>query len=336
MMEFLAKGDNANFMGNTYMRKEFLTATVVFCLSTLTGIATAAELAGKRLLHIDSYHEGNFWNDAIADAVRETLTGTGVELKVIRMDTKRNPSEEFKKEAALRAKAAIEEFKPDIVTASDDNASKYLIMPYFKDVELPFVFCGVNWDASVYGFPYQNVTGMVEVSPAPKIIELMRQYATGDRIGYLTEDTPTKRKEQEFHRKMFGIEYHKTYLANSFAQWKAGFLKAQEEVDMLIILGVAAIEDWDDEAAGEFALEHTRIPSGTDFGWLMHLAMVGVGKSPQEQGRWAAKAALKVLEGVSPAEIPLAYNKEGKLFFNKRIAARLGVSEAPPLAELIE
>lgn len=301
----------------------------------LCSTVAAADYSGKKILHIDSYHEGNFWNDAIANTLQDTLAGTGVELKIFRMDTKRNPSEEFKQQAALQAKALIEEFQPDVVTASDDNAAKYLIMPYYKDADLPFVFCGVNWDASTYGFPYENVTGMVEVSPAPKIIEMLRRYAKGDKIGYLTEDTPTKRKEKEFHSQLFGIEYDGVYLVNTFDEWKQSFLQAQQEMDMLIILGVAAVSDWDDEEARVFTEQHTQIPTGTDFGWLMHVAMLGVGKSPEEQGRWAAKAALKILEGVPPGNIPLAYNKEGTLYFNKNIAANLGIHDTPPLAEIV-
>jgi ABC-type uncharacterized transport system substrate-binding protein len=222
-----------------------------------------------------------------------------------------------------------------VVTASDDNAARYLIMPYYRDAALPFVFCGVNWDASIYGFPYKNVTGMVEVSPIPKIIELLRRYAKGDKIGYLTEDTETKRKEMEFHNTLFGIHYDGVYLVNSFEEWQQSFLEAQENMDMLVILGIAALNDWDDTAAQAFAEQHTKIPTGTDFGWLMHLALLGVGKSPEEQGRWSAKAALKILDGVPPGNIPLAYNKEGTLYFNKIIAARLGIDEVPPLAEVV-
>jgi len=317
------------------MRQRWSLALFALVGILLIHAAAAGDYTGKKILHIDSYHRGNYWNDAIADAVRDTLADTGVELKIIHLDTKRNPSEEFKTAAALRAVAVIDEFQPDVVTASDDNAAKYLIMPHYKDAELPFVFCGVNWDASVYGFPYKNVTGMVEVSPIPQIVKLLQQYAKGDRIGYLTENTPTKRKEMEYHKKLFGIEYDGVYLVDSFSEWRASFLKAQEEMDMLIVLGVAALDDWDDEQARELAENHTRIPTGTDFGWLMHIAMLGVGKSPQEQGRWAAKAALKILDGVSPGQIPLAYNKAGQLYFNTRIAARLGITEIPPLAEIV-
>ena len=310
-------------------------AALALALAVFGHAVTAAPYDGRRVLHIDSYHLGNTWNDRIADAVRETLADSGVELKVIHMDTKRNPSKAFKEQAALKAREVIAEFKPDVVTASDDNASKYLIMPYYKNAELPFVFCGLNWDASTYGFPYANVTGMVEVSPVPQIVRLLKRYAKGDKIGYLTEDTLTKRKEMEYHRKLFGLEYDQVYLVNTFAEWKEAFRRAQDEVDMLIILGVAKLTDFDNDAAAQFAEAHTRIPTGTDFGWLMHVAMLGVGKVPEEQGRWAARAALRILDGVPPSQIPLAYNKEGKLYFNTKIAANLGISEFPPLAELV-
>jgi hypothetical protein len=104
---------------------------------------------------------------------------------------------------------------------------------------------------------------------------------------------------------------------------------------MLIILGHAAVTDWDDQAAQRLAEQHTRIPSGTDFAWLMHFTMLGVGKLPEEQGRWAAHAALRILDGVPPSRIPLAYNKDGKLYFNTRIGARMGITDPPALAELV-
>ena len=312
-------------------------SAVAICALIATGAwADAQNFAGKRVLHIDSYHEGNYWNTTISEAVEDTLAGTGVELKILRMDTKRNPSKEYKEQAALDAKAVIGDFQPDVVIASDDNASKYLIAPYFKDAETPFVFCGVNWDASTYGFPYSNVTGMVEVSPVPQILQLLQKHAKGPKVGFIAEDTPTKRKEMEYHQRLFGIEYDGVYLVRDFDEWKESFLRAQDEVDQLMIMGVAAVEGWDDDAAGEFAREHTRIPTGTDFSWLMHVAMFGVGKSPEEQGRWAAKAALEILGGVSPANIPLAYNTEGTLYFNPSIAAQIGITEPPPLAKIID
>ncbi len=304
-------------------------------LGMVSATAGAAPYAGRRILHVDSYHQGNEWNDRIAAAVRDTLAGTGVELRIIHLDTKRNPSEASKEAAARRAIEVIEAFQPDVVTTSDDNAAKYLIMPHYRDAELPFVFCGLNWDASVYGFPYRNVTGMVEVSPIPQIIRLLESHARGARCGYIAENSLTKRKELEHHEKLFGIRYERTYLVDSFAEWKESFVRAQAEVDKLMILGVGALSDWDDEEARALAEATTSIPTGTDFGWLMPVAMLGVGKVPEEQGRWAARAALRIIDGVPPSAIPLTYNKEGQLYFNARIAANLGVTEYPPLARLV-
>jgi len=81
------------------------------------------------------------------------------------MDTKRNKNIDFIKAQALKAKNLIEKVKPDIVLTSDDNAAKFLIVPYFKDSKIPFIFSGVNWTAEKYGFPFKNVTGMIEVNP---------------------------------------------------------------------------------------------------------------------------------------------------------------------------
>jgi len=81
-----------------------------------------------------------------AEAVRETLEGTGVELKIIRMDTKRNPSVEnlhlLKQLYALRYKNKTF----DAITCSDDNAFQFLLS-YGDSLfsHTPIVFCGVNF-----------------------------------------------------------------------------------------------------------------------------------------------------------------------------------------------
>lgn len=54
-------------------------------------------------------------------------------------------------------------------------------------------------------------------------------------------------------------------------------------------------------------------------------AMFGFTKVPEEQGFYAAGAALKILGGTSPKSIPVVKNKEGKLYVNLKIAKALGV-----------
>ena len=228
----------------------------------------------------------------------------------------------------------IDEFRPDVVTASDDPAAQYVVKAYLRDGP-PVVFCGLNCDASLYELPYRNTTGMVEVSPIPQIVRLMRQHARGSRLGFLSEDTDVKRKELAYHERLFGITYQKTYFVSSHAAWKEAFLRAQHEVDMLMILGVGALADWDLADARRLAEERSEIPSGTDFEWLMPVSLVGVVKHPEEQGRWTAQAALRILDGVPPSSIPLTYNRDGDLYFNPRIGKRVGIRDAPPLARMV-
>ena len=94
----------------------------------------------QKVLYVNSYHAEFPSAVRHTSTIRRLLAHTGVELRVIYMDTKRNTSEEYKEQAALQAKEVIDSWKPDVVIASDDNASKYLVMKYFKEARLPIVF----------------------------------------------------------------------------------------------------------------------------------------------------------------------------------------------------
>lgn len=306
------------------MKKIFACLMVVLFVLSFSGASMASNYSGKKVLFIDSYHEGYAWSDGITNSVKRTLEGTGVELKVIRMDTKRNSDEESKKNAAQKAKSVIEQFNPDVVIASDDNASKYLIVPFYKDASLPFVFCGVNWDASGYGFPAKNVTGMVEVTPVPQLLEQLKVYAKGDRVGFLGPDILTAKKEAANYRKVFGLNIT-DYYAKDFEDYKKGFLKLQDQVDVLLIASDGGL--YKDHAAElkAFMEANTKVPTGTSYDFMADYALVDFAKLAEEQGDWAAVTALKILGGTSPDSIPVAKNEKGKLIINTRIAKNLGV-----------
>lgn len=306
------------------MKRASIILTCLAITMSCPSFIWAKTYQGKKVLYIDSYHAGYDWSDGITRGVQGVLRDTGVELKIIRMDTKRNKSEDFKKEAALKAKAVIEQFKPDVVIASDDNASKYLIMPYYRDSNLPFVFCGVNWDASVYGFPYRNVTGMVEVNEVTELIKLLRRFSKGDRIGFLGEDTLTDRKEAENYKKIFNLSMTEHY-ATSFDDWKDGLLDLQTKVDILINFNYISIKDWNSEEAAQFVMENCKIPSGAFQEGQMNHTLLGYLKVSEEQGQWSAQTALRILDGTAPSSIPITKNKKGSLVVNGKIAERLGV-----------
>ncbi len=315
------------------MRKGLVVAAVAGALVSWSAIAPAADYSGKKILYIDSYHEGYAWSDGITAGVQEVIGASGAELKIIRMDTKRNKSDEFKKEAALKAKAVIEQYQPDVVIASDDNASKYLIVPFYKNAELPFVFCGVNWDASPYGFPFDNVTGMVEVTSFGELVELLRGVANGDRIAVLGPDTMSEHREFEHTKRVFDMDYTAAVHVSTFEEWKRAFVDLQGQADILLLPNNSGINDWNDEEAAKFVEANAKIPSGSAHDFMAPFALIAYAKLAEEQGRWSGEAALKILDGTSPKDIPITRNKEGKLFINARIAELLQVELPPDLLD---
>ncbi|MFQ5518963.1 MAG: hypothetical protein ACE5E3_03070, partial [Mariprofundus sp.] len=168
-------------------------------------MATAAHaVEAKQCLYINSYHAGYAWSDKIESAVKAELAGH-CKVSVFQMDTKRNTSAAFGEQKALEAKALIESLKPDVVIASDDNASKYLIAPYYKNADIPFVFCGINWTAEPYGYPYSNATGMIEVSAIKAMLGKAREIVGGVKsVAFVAaKDVRTDAKEFDWMTKIY-------------------------------------------------------------------------------------------------------------------------------------
>jgi ABC-type uncharacterized transport system substrate-binding protein len=304
----------------------------------LTAAAVAAALAspayaqsGKKVLFVNSYHQGYEWSDGEEQGAAKVLRASGVEVEFFRMDTKRKGDEKAKKEAGLAAKALIEKMKPAAVILSDDNAVKYLLQPYFKDSTIPFVFCGVNWDASGYGLPYKNATGMLEVALVTQLIEKLGDYSKGKRVGFLTVDTETERIEQKAYHEQLKIKFADERFVKTFADFKAAFLDMQGKVDMLLLGNYAGIPDWNEAEAKAFVEANTKIPSGAMYDFMMPFAMLGLTKIAEEQGIWAGKATLQILKGDKPSSIPIARNKEGQIMVNVKLAAKGGVVFKPEI-----
>lgn len=290
----------------------------------LSPVVSAATLAGKKILYIDSYHAGYAWSDGITEGIETTLADTGIRLAIHRMDTKRLKSERLKQQAALAAKALIEQYQPDVIIASDDNAAKYLIAPYYSDSPIPVVFCGINWDATVYGFPTRNITGMIEANDVDGLVHLLQQMNPGGRIGFIGGDTLTNRKEVDFYVNTFGLDIV-AFFARDFAHFQQGYRALQEQVDSLIFYNFIAIDGWDHGQAVDFLRRNTRIPTGTFQSGVLPYAVIGYLKVPQEQGVWAATAAMRILGGTPPSAIPVINNSQARLVVNRDMASAAGL-----------
>lgn len=293
--------------------------------------AFAQSYKGKKVLYVNSYHTGYVFSDGELKGAKDALKDTGVDLKVMEMDTKRNGSEEFAKQAALKVKAEIEKWKPDVVIVADDAAVKYLLMPYYKNASLPFVFIGVNWDSTGYGLPYSNATGIDEVALFQQILDNLKAYGKGNRIGLLTSDDLTERKEGDFIKKIFKVNFTSEKYVKTFADWKEAYKNMQNQVDILILGNKVAIPDFKDAEAAEWVMAQSKIPTGTINDWMMPVTMLSIAKVPEEMGVWGAQTALKILSGTPPSKIPVAKNEKGVLMLNVKLANKAGIVFKPAL-----
>ena len=296
----------------------------------------ARDHTGQRVFILHSYNDQYPWTRAIHQMLRNVLDAQGVVSSTFYLDTKNRATESEKFAAAQMAKLNIEQFKPDVVITSDDDAVKYVLMPYYKDSAIPFVFCGVNWDASAYGLPYSNTTGMLEIELISEMVKNLQEYTKGSRLGTLALDGFTERKWVEHYRQYLGRAIDRSYFPSSFDEWKENFLRLQREVDMVILLNPKGLKDFDLEQAQRFVENNIKVPTGSSITWMSHMSLLGIGLIPEEQGVWAAQAALSILDGAAPNSIPITRNRQGKLFINLKLAEKLGITFKPYLLKIGE
>ena len=294
--------------------------TRFFVLSLLFAGYFPLTAQADKCLFVSSYHPGYAWSDGVERGLRSILEGK-CEIRQFNMDTKRNKHPEYMKKTGLEAKQLIDSWKPDIVITADDNAAKYVIQAHYRDHEVPFVFCGVNWTADEYGFPYSNVTGMVEVAPIYPLIEKVKDLIPGaKRAIYLGADTVTEKKNLARFEKALGkYDIHlDSALADTMHDWLNSYTRAQQ-YDFVIVGSNSGIYNWNRERVINIIRTRSKKLTVTNHDWMMPYTMLGFTKIPEEQGEWAAQAALSILAGVQISKIAIIPNRKWDIWTNSSL-----------------
>jgi Gnt-I system high-affinity gluconate transporter/Gnt-II system L-idonate transporter len=291
----------------------------------LGGPAAAAE--PLRVFYLNSYHQGYASSDDAMAAIREILGREGVALQVEFMDAKHHPADAELRHRADEVMASLRRFRPNLLIASDDDAVKYVLAPYYRDGPIPAVFCGVNWSAKQYGLPTANVTGMLEVVPIEETLRQIQQVRPSTRrLCVLSENSTSERSNRELldpKYKALGLD-PQYVLVDNFEEWKRAFVAAQRASDVVYLPTNGGIGGWDAAAATEWVRSNIRKPVVTCDDFMMPYAVFGLTKVAREQGEWAAHAALAILHGKRPADIPMVPNQQTRCFQNPTLADRIG------------
>lgn len=295
----------------------------IFFLLLLLGTSQAE---ASRCLVVFSYHQGYEWNDGVERGIDKILDDV-CDIKKIYLDSKRNPKIDWIRYKAREAYEFAIRYKPDVIIAADDNASKYLVMPYYQHSNTPVVFCGLNWTVEEYGYPYRNTTGMVEVSPMKTMLAELRTMLPSVRKGiFISDDSVSEHKDYKYYKKYFqreGIRLDSAFVT-TMEEWKRHYLSSRD-YDFMILDNNASIHNWYRPEIEEFVRRHQEILSLTTSRWMLPYAAYGITKVPEEQGEWAGKAAKSILEGMQPAQIPIVGNHKSDTWVNPVLMQELNI-----------
>jgi ABC-type uncharacterized transport system substrate-binding protein len=285
------------------------------------------------VLYINSYHPGYPSSDEITEGIKKVLKDEKVDLEIIYMDTKRNQEHEYILEKSKSIFRLIEKNPPEVMIVSDDNAVANLVVPHLIGSPVPIVFCGVNWTADSYHLPPGQITGMLEVLPVKEGIQTLMDHGYAiKKVTILSENSASEQKNIGFISGLLentgiAVEYR---LAGDFDQWKEYFIEAGRLSDAVYMPTNGAIRGWDHEEAVRFIHDAIKVPLVTCDEFMMPYAVVGVTKIQEEQGEWAGKTALRILDGAEVRSIPVTSNSRIRIWWNPSLAEKIGFEPGEP------
>lgn len=292
-----------------------------------------------RVLIIHSYHEEYDWVQGINNALASSFK-TGVDHRIFYMDTKRRPDEAWKRESAVKAKKAIAAYAPKVVIAVDDNAQKYVAAEYVGRSPIQFVFCGVNADPSVYGYPSSNVTGILERAYPKQVLEMLRRINPEIKnVAWVSDDSqtalgvlPRVRDKTDSNELPLKIVIYAQ--PSTFVQWKRTIQRYNQNPGVHAFL-IPLYHTVKNNSRGESVLPAAVMewtvknttkpivglwPFSTDDG-----ALGAVAVDPFEHGKVAALMAKQILAGKAARDIPVVTNQDGYVILNLKTAHKLKI-----------
>ena len=306
----------------------------VFCFSLLWCLILVANtFASNRVLVVQSYHEQFTWSAEINKTIKAEFEGEDIDLKVFFMDTKRNPSEQWKRHVGRQAGELVRKFMPKVVVTVDDNAQTYFAKSFVDNSPVQFVFCGVNAGSEKYGYPASNVTGILERTYPAQTLKVVKTLMPGIQgVAVVTDDSTTSEiMRPRIIKRIATLESEISLIRfavpKTFNAWKEEILSLERnpKVDVLLIPLYHTVRDDGDmtslipKEVMQWTLAHVSKPVvGTGLHLIEDGGLLAVTVDPLEHGRVAARMAKAILAGKRAADIPMRTNKDGFVMVNLR------------------
>ena len=208
--------------------------------------------------------------------------------------------------------------------AIDDNAQSYFVVPYLMDkVQTPVVFCGVNDDASKYGFPAGNVTGVLEKKHYREAVSFAKVIEPNiSNVAVLYKKSPSNDvnlSQIEKEKEAYAATIVEMVEVGTLSDVRQAIVRLDSAADAVLLLNMTGITDENDKQiewhdAIRFITHQTKLVTIGASDWEIEAgALCGVIKSGDEQGSLAADQLIAIWEGSNPGDVPLVENKKGSV-----------------------
>ncbi|MCB1916623.1 MAG: hypothetical protein KDG52_13020 [Rhodocyclaceae bacterium] len=278
------------------------------------------------------------WTDGQFAGFQEGLAIADAKFRVFQMNVKKNSTPEAKARVGAEARQLVDEWKPDLIYTSDDDALTH-VSSHFAGQSLPCVFSGVNKTPAQHGIEgAPNIAGVLEQEHFVQSVALLRQISPAVKrlavVGDLGPQWPPviARIRRNMARlpecELVAVEQVPDFAG--FRQAVAGF---QESADAIVQLGIFALKDEQGQnvpyqQVQRWVVENSRLPD-ISF-WIdrvFHGVLASVTVSEREQGLAAGRLARSILvDGAAPGSLPMTPTVKGHPVINLSRAEQLGIN----------
>ncbi|MFA6184595.1 MAG: ABC transporter substrate binding protein [Candidatus Shapirobacteria bacterium] len=295
-----------------------------------------------KIFWLNSYHSDFPLITENIKAFKDVFEKDGIiiEVKEFDLDELRDVSVEHKRLATEEAIKMIDEYKPDLIYATDDGAQMAILK--YINTNIPIVFSGVNEDPQTYGYDKtKNVTGVLEREHFIETIEFLKSLYPNKikKIGVISQDASQWKVVMERIQKQTTnfpeIEFIGWDRVNTFNEYKKKILEYKgKKVNAIMNFSMVGLVDENNKSVSEtevikWLIKNSGIPETTFWGFVVEDGvLLSVEVSSEEQGRKAGDLARAILiDGKFPSSFEFKATEKGLRYLNLARAKSLGLKQ---------
>lgn len=282
-------------------------------------------LTKSRILVLHSGERSSGWTQRIDDGIQIALDRNRRPVSVhwYYMGVERFPLEAGRRDVAAQARRAIEQLRPHIVLAVDDEAQAY-VARYLAvragsaraaEPSTRVVFAAIDGQPASYGYDDAvNVSGVLEQLPLAAIHETLLTLRNGQpaRLAVIGTVDPTGVAEMQQVQAFDWSPHHlvATRALPDFAAWKQAIPQLDAQADVLIVLSFRGLSQGrgsssptaGKEIASWIETHAKALPIGVDTAFVEGGGGLAIEPSPREMGEVAMQMSLAWLRAVAEGQ----------------------------------